>query len=359
MAFSTAAAGPTSATADAALPTATFGILALNAEPLLDPCVRALVPFAHQIIVVEGASPYAAACATADGHSLDGTLDTLQSLQREFGEVICVVTAEDEGNPSGFWRGEKDEQSRAYAARATGEILWQVDADEFYLPSDMARVLGWFRDDPALTGVAFDWWNFWGSFDAVVDGWYYRDNMATLGGNRRVFRWGSGYSYASHRPPTVLDAAGHDLARGGRFLWAADTRARGVRCYHYGMVFEAQARQKAEYYGALPMTRDSGNYRDWYEHSWRRLERPYGVLHGTREPSWLTRFVGRHPPAIEKLLASRPDLMNAAERVRAVNIANRLSSRWYSLGASTLAHAYRWRAAAREVMAAVAPGRRR
>ena len=44
-----------------------------------------------------------------------------------------MVTAEECGHENGFWPGEKDEQSRAYAARATGDYLWQVDVDEFYL----------------------------------------------------------------------------------------------------------------------------------------------------------------------------------------------------------------------------------
>ena len=45
---------------------------------------------------------------------------------------ITIITAEDEGYPDGFWPGEKLEQSQAYAKRATGNYLWQVDIDEFY-----------------------------------------------------------------------------------------------------------------------------------------------------------------------------------------------------------------------------------
>ena len=51
---------------------------------------------------------------------------------REPEDELVIVTAEDDGHPNGFWPGEKDEQSRAYAKRATGDYLWQVDIDEFY-----------------------------------------------------------------------------------------------------------------------------------------------------------------------------------------------------------------------------------
>src|SRR4051812_229996 len=55
----------------------TFGMIVLNGEPFIKHNLRALYPFAHQIIVAEGACPGAASAATADGHSLDTTLTTV------------------------------------------------------------------------------------------------------------------------------------------------------------------------------------------------------------------------------------------------------------------------------------------
>ena len=55
-------------------PRITFGMIVLNGEPFIRYNLRALYPFAHQIIVVEGAAPAAANIATGDGHSSDGTL---------------------------------------------------------------------------------------------------------------------------------------------------------------------------------------------------------------------------------------------------------------------------------------------
>jgi hypothetical protein len=57
----------------------TFGIIVLNGEPFTKYCRRALYPFAHEIIVVEGAVP----AATPDGHSLDGTLEALDRFKYE------------------------------------------------------------------------------------------------------------------------------------------------------------------------------------------------------------------------------------------------------------------------------------
>lgn len=62
-------------------PRVTFGIIVLNGEPFTRYSLRSLYPFAHEIIVVEGASEKAAAIATPDGHSIGGTLDVLHRFK--------------------------------------------------------------------------------------------------------------------------------------------------------------------------------------------------------------------------------------------------------------------------------------
>ncbi|HLE73748.1 MAG TPA: glycosyltransferase family A protein, partial [Anaerolineales bacterium] len=92
-----------------------FGILALNAQPFLEYNLRALYPFAYEIIVVEGAVRAAASLATPDGHSTDGTLQMLADFQkhRDPQKKLRVLSAVDAGYEDGFWP-EKDEMSRAY-----------------------------------------------------------------------------------------------------------------------------------------------------------------------------------------------------------------------------------------------------
>jgi len=84
-------------------------MIVLNGEPFLRYNLRALYPFAHQIIVVEGSSPDAAGIATTRGHSRDDTLNALREFMDEEdpeGKVI-LIRAEDEGHPDGFWPGER------------------------------------------------------------------------------------------------------------------------------------------------------------------------------------------------------------------------------------------------------------
>ena len=119
-------------------PKISFGMIVLNGLPFIKYNLKGLYPYAHQIIVVEGACRSASSIADKNGHSNDGTLEELKIFKSEFDkeDKITIVTAEDDGKPNGFWN-EKDEMSQAYAKRATGDYLWQVDVDEFYKSEDM------------------------------------------------------------------------------------------------------------------------------------------------------------------------------------------------------------------------------
>jgi hypothetical protein len=315
-------------------PRVTFGVIVLNGEPFTRYTLRALYPYAHQIVVVEGAAPAARNVATADGHSRDGTLEVLRRFKAEEdpdGKVV-LVTAEDEGHPDGFWPGEKDEQSAAYARRATGDYLWQVDIDEFYRARDMELVLSMLREDRSITGAGFPQLTFWGGTRYWVDGWYLRRHFREV---RRLFRWGAGFTYLRHRPPTVLDAAGRDV-RDGPWVAASDMARRGAVMLHYSLLFPAQVRDKCDYYASAPWAARDGAL-DWAEHAWMRLERPYRVHNVYAYPSWLERYEGDHPEQIERMIGDLVAAGRADEVMRPTDDIERLlRSPSYRLGRTAL-----------------------
>jgi len=209
----------------------TFGMIVLNGEPFIKYNLRALYPFAHQIIVVEGANHNSTHCATPDGHSLDTTLEIIRTFKQveDPENKITLVTAEDEGHPNGFWPGEKDEQSQAYAKRATGDWLWQIDVDEFYREEDMLAILKMLVDDPTISTISFPEIPFWGSFDFRCDGIFLRMRYSEV---HRLFKWEKGYKYLTHRPVTIVNREGLDLRR-INWVRAEALRKRGIHIYHY------------------------------------------------------------------------------------------------------------------------------
>jgi hypothetical protein len=276
-----------------------FGIIALNAQPFLEYNLRALYPFAHQLLVVEGATEAARSLATEDGHSKDGTLKMLKEFRatQDSKHKLSVITAQDEGFENGFWP-EKDQMSHAYAKRATGDWLWQVDSDEFYIHEDLQAVCQLLERNPQITAVSFPYLEFFGGFDYVITGkWHLIEHPRF----HRLFRWASGYSYAKHRPPTVVDENGIDLRKRN---WLKNPRNgnKKISLFHYSYVFPKQALQKVGYYSNVAWTDAFRKNRMWFEESYMALEKP--LFLGERGKwifQWLERFRGKHPSIIEQL----------------------------------------------------------
>lgn len=276
-------------------PKITFGIIVLNGEPFTRYNLRALYPFAHEIIVAEGGNPNSADSATADGHSVDGTLEALREFKaREDPDNKVQIVTKD-----GFWT-EKDEQSQAYAERATGDYLWQIDIDEFYRPEDMQAIVALLRDRPEITQVNVEWLTFWGGFDYLVDGLHLKQHHRSMEGIPRIFKWGDGYSYLTHRPPTVADSSGRDL-RNIQLISGQELARRNIYCYHYAMCLPIQVDRKMTYYSNLDWS-DHSAVEEWALTTFRSIQKPFRVYHLERNLSWLRRFDGTHPPQINKLI---------------------------------------------------------
>lgn len=282
----------------------TFGLIVLNGEPFIRYNLRALYPFAHQIIVVEGANYNSVHCATADGHSLDDTLKILSEM-KEFEDPenkIVIVTAEDEGYPNGFWPGEKDEQSQAYCKRATGNWLWQIDVDEFYKESDVWSILRMLEEDPSISTFSFPEIPFWGSFDYRIDGIFLRLRYSEV---HRLFIWQPGYMYVTHRPVTVVNDAGVDL-RKINWVRAENLRKRGIFMYHYSQIFLGQVSSKMVYYANRVKASKSKKPpiikgEEYYDKTFLKITNPFRIHMFNTWPSWLERFDGSHPFQIQAL----------------------------------------------------------
>jgi glycosyltransferase involved in cell wall biosynthesis len=310
-------------------PRITFGIIVLNGEPFTRYCLRSLYPFAHEIIVVEGGHTDARSVCTPDGHSIDGTLETLHRFKREEDpeNKVQIVTRE------GFWP-KKDElgrdrtpQSRAYAERATGDYLWQVDIDEFYRPSDMEKIIQMLADDPSISAVSFKTFTFWGRPDYVADGWILRRGADEF---HRLFKWGPGYRYVTHEPPTVVNEKSEDL-RDIHWVRGKSLAARGISMYHYALLFPWQVRQKVKVY-EHEKSRDTPEIVEWANRGYFVLGSPYRIHNNYLYPSWLRRFRGEHPPDVLTMMDDVSSGKVKAEVRQVGDVEKLLHTWWYPFG---------------------------
>ncbi|MEM3434456.1 MAG: glycosyltransferase [Candidatus Methanomethyliaceae archaeon] len=274
-------------------PKITFCIIVFNGEPFTKYCLRAIYPYAYEIIVSEGAVEAASELATHDGRSTDGTVESLV----EFKSVEDVENKLKIIQKNGFW-GEKYEQSRVCFEKARGDYVWQIDIDEFYLPSDMERVIELLEERPEVAQISFKQTTFWGGLEYIVDSWYLRDGAEVC---HRVFKWEKGFRYVSHRPPTVVDTDGRSLRT---VCWLANGHpvVDMVRLYHYSLVFPKNVREKSRYYSRARWAKHSGMAERWAENVFEELRNPFRVHNVYTCPSWLERFRGKHPPIIYDMM---------------------------------------------------------
>ena len=194
----------------------------------------------------------------------------------------------------------------------------------------MARVVDMLRDDSTITAVTFKQLTFWGGLGYRTDGWYLRRGATYY---HRLFRWGPGYEYAAHRPPTVLDSRGRDL-RDGHWISGERLARQGIHLYHYSLLLPKQVIEKCDYYGNLTRLKRPAAVA-WAQDAFLRLGRPYRVHNVYDFPSWLERYKGPHPEQVtrmvEDLAADRPgELRDTAD------IERLLSAWWYPLGRQLL-----------------------
>lgn len=248
---------------------------------------------------MEGASPGARNICSPDGHSNDGTLKILEDIKNEEDpeNKIQIITAEDEGYSNGFWPGEKDEQSRAYAKRATGNYLWQVDVDEFYKTEDIRSVIDLLADDPSISAVSFRQIQFWGGFNHIVDSWFLRRGVQDF---HRLFKWDNSYQYTTHRPPTVVDEERTNL-REKHWITPQQLMKKGIYLYHYSYVFPKQVKEKASYYSNAKWAKRPDTL-SWYENNFLNLKNPYRLFIVYNSWGWIEKFSFSHPEQIQQMI---------------------------------------------------------
>lgn len=311
------------------LPKITFGIIVLNGEPFTSYCLRSIYPFAHEIIVVEGGHEDAKSVCTPDGHSIDGTLESLKRFKEDNdpdNKVVLVLK-------DNFWP-KKDEmgndrtpQSRAYAEKATGDYLWQIDIDEFYREQDIKAIIEILAKNPEVTAISFQQRSFWGSINYLSDSCYLRSHKS---GWNRVFKWNSGYKYLTHEPPTVLDEKGIDLHT-VQWITGDKLAKKGIYMYHYSLLFPSQVEQKVKLY----KEEKPDVCKDiilWAEDNYFKLSKPYRVHNVYNSPSWLLRFTGEHPKEIINMINDINSNLIFVEQRETKDIEKLLSHWWYPFG---------------------------
>ncbi|WP_448207505.1 glycosyltransferase [Azospirillum sp. sgz302134] len=246
-----------------------FFTIVLNGEPFIRHHERvfAELPFEWHWHIVEGvaALKHDTAWSLASGgrvldsvhdqgRSNDGTSAYLDELAARFPDRVTLHR-----KPLGaFWDGKREMVNAPLPHIATPGLLWQVDADELWTAEQIRTVHALFQANPQRT-AAYYWCDYFVGPERVIST---RFNYAQNPRQEwlRTWRFEPGMTWAAHEPPTLVDAAGKDLAQVDPFT-QDEMEDAGVVFQHFAYATEAQAAFKETYYG----------YKDARAH-WRRLQ---------------------------------------------------------------------------------------
>ena len=275
-----------------------FCMIAYNEARTLRANLEHLYPYAHEIVVCEGSIAMLREQAGIGPRSDDGTVELLERFPDPEGKLRVIKRT---------WQ-DKNEMAAAYAEVVTGDLIWHVDADEFYDPYTLTAVPDEFRD-PDLNTLEMPMFVFWKSPEFV---------LADDDGHDRWFR----YARVLRRSPgmSVLHLPVRRLIHGH-----VDGTGRrgphdgGIVGWHYAWTDDARVRLKMQLYAR----RDARSTRpDWTRTVWDRwtpdapaTDWPDGVHPSTLWRLWPRRFEGGHPECVGPLLAELDLIARVGDRV--------------------------------------------
>jgi len=259
-----------------------FNTVSTLPEKMMELCVQSIYPYAHEIILVEGATSASnghywdgdTSTFTKDGRSNDGTLDVLRRLE-SLNKVKVIYGFN-------YWPG-KTTMCNCYSRIANGTHILHLDSDEFYHPEDMEKIIHHLEANPQLSQIDFYANHFWGGWNYCIDerekGW----------GNdppwRRIFKHTPGKSYwLSHEPPVYLNQGLPTYSM--QVCNRDETLAMGIKLFHYGYVHYPQIDFKTKFYR-----------NEQYPILWRKFQedRSTKIFGSNVYP-----FIGQHPKIIKE-----------------------------------------------------------
>lgn len=202
-------------------PTIGVGIIVSGEAAFLAHSVRAIRNCVDLIAVVEGADHrwIDLGNANSDGSSLDNTGPLVEALAAEPGTPIKYFKPKVYGN-----RNQQRQVYLDYFLEQGIDVCLVLDADEFYFPEDIQKMLSFFKEYPDEIGVKYKFWNFYT--------WVRRYHRTIE--MERCFRLEKGMQYFDQ------DGGQSVIDKDGNKIWPRFVRDSNITCFHYNRVLSGR-----------------------------------------------------------------------------------------------------------------------
>lgn len=233
----------------------------LNGEPFIRYQLDSIYPYADEIVIVEGAYEKFRHAATPEGRSTDKTLDIIRAYPDPQKKIKLIAK-------DGFY-GDRLDMCNVLLEHVTGDVVWQVDADEFYRPETHIYIRHLFEKREA-DRVSFYFHDFFAATGYTIFGY------ETLGLQdvNRVHRFRPGDRWRSQRPPLLNDQSGN-LKQIRRHVGGLELKDQGHVMHHATLFFEKQITDKYKYYAS--MWSSVSRPGTWMEDVWKKLDNKFNV----------------------------------------------------------------------------------
>ena len=267
-----------------------YAMNVVNGEPFIKYQLDSIYKFAYEIIIVEGAYKKFAH-ATNNGRSKDKTLEIIRSYPDIEDKIKLIVN-------KGYYE-DRMEMCNEFLKHISGDIIWQVDADEFYKEETHTHIYELFKNDDELDMVSFNFQDYFASTEYFISG----NEHLHLDDVNRVHRFNQGETWKSQRPPTFLDKNGKDKVIKKK-IDGPTLMSQGHIMHHGTMMFDDQIKDKFKYYSML-FNVNKPTF--WYKNVWINFNNKFGVAGFKYNITYLKRN-NMTPP--KDLLAMMADIEN-------------------------------------------------
>jgi hypothetical protein len=252
----------------------------LNGEPFIKYQLDSIYNHAYEIIIVEGAYEKFSHAASPGGRSVDGTIEIIDCYHDPDNKIKFV-------QKEGFYKDRLD-MCNEFLEHVTGDVIWQVDADEFYLDSTHIYVKNIFSSNLELDRICFNFYDFFGSLDYYIKGYEYigLDNV------RRVHRYNQGERWLNQRPPVLTIHEQEKIIR--KEMNGSQMQSIGHMMFHPTLLFDKQVSDKYQYYSSISSSINKPN--KWIDSVWYKYQNKFNVSGIKNYITYLERFDGKMYP---------------------------------------------------------------
>lgn len=276
----------------------TFAMIVLNSDFVFKQVLQSIYPYAHKIIISEGAVKYWQDKGVT--MSTDRTIEILYKFPDPENKIVKI---------HGQYE-EKDDQCRAFMQHVPidTDYLWCIDADEVFKDVDIRKTFNVLQSrQPSSIGFKSN--TFYGGFSHTIGGFERNHNF------KRVLKYAPNAFYATHRPPTLK--VNGNIPEGANIKGNELYERYGIEMYHYSYVSARQVKEKLKYYESS-VIKKGDCIPNYYTDVWRQwvgarlsgdnttmqyIEKKYNGVHefkpSVRGSSYTIEFTGTHPKVIE------------------------------------------------------------